>query len=131
MVEAHKRQVKWNCVNEAALWKQVLENIDTLAAACTYEFKILPVSLPQMATNEFEALGKKCIEGWKRRFTQPILGYKPDAADIPKYQERLKYELAVLKKMGFAGYFLLGEELVLWVLLFGFFVGPGRGLVGG
>jgi len=131
MVEAHKRQVKWNGVNEAALWKQGLENIDTLAAACTYEFKKLPVSLPQMATNEFEALGKKCIEGWKRRFTQPILGYKPDAADIPKYQERLKYELAVLKKMGFAGYFLLVEDLVMWAKKNGIIVGPGRGSVGG
>lgn len=131
MVEAAKRVAKWNGIVEPALWKQGLLNIEKIAAACTYEFKKQPVSLPQMAPNEFEALGKKCIAGWKRRFTQPVLGYLPDPADIPKYQERLKYELAILKKMGFAGYFLLVEDLVMWAKSNGIIVGPGRGSVGG
>jgi DNA polymerase-3 subunit alpha len=128
---AHNRQKKWNGVSAGALWKQGMANIEKVADACTYEFKKQPVSLPQMATNEFEALGKKCIAGWKKRFTQPILGYMPGPADIPKYQERLKYELSVLKKMGFAGYFLLVEDLVTWAKTNGIIVGPGRGSVGG
>lgn len=131
MVAAHKRQVQWNGMNAPAAWKQGLANIEKVAAACTYEFKKQPVSLPTMAANEFEALGKKCIEGWKRRFTQPILGHMPAPADIPVYQARLKYELSVLKKMGFAGYFLLVEDLVMWAKNNGIIVGPGRGSVGG
>jgi DNA polymerase-3 subunit alpha len=131
MLAAHKRQVAWNGVNAAAQWKQGLANIEKVADACTYEFKKLPVSLPIMAANEFDALGKKCIEGWKRRFTQPILGHMPTPADIPVYQARLKYELSVLKKMGFAGYFLLVEDLVMWAKNNGIIVGPGRGSVGG
>jgi DNA polymerase-3 subunit alpha len=128
---AHGRIVKWNGINAGHVWKQALANIEKIAAACTYEFKKLPVSLPKMADDEFAALGRKCIDGWKRRFTQPILGYVPDPADIPKYQARLKYELSVLKKMGFAGYFLLVEDLVMWSKSNGIIVGPGRGSVGG
>jgi DNA polymerase-3 subunit alpha len=128
---AHKRQLEWHKTNAGALWKQALANIEVLAGRCNYEFKKQPVSLPVMAENEFMALGKKCIEGWKNRFSRPVLGYMPGPAEIPAYQERLKYELSVLKKMGFAGYFLLVEDLVVWAKKSGIIVGPGRGSVGG
>lgn len=131
MVGAAKRVAKWGGVNRPDLWKQGLENIEKIANLCAYEFKKHPVSLPMMAANEFEALGKKCIEGWKRRFSESVLGHKPSTIEIPVYQERLKYELAVLKKMGFAGYFLLVEDLVMWAKNNGIIVGPGRGSVGG
>lgn len=128
---AHARQAKWHGISAGPLWKRALENVERIAAACTYEFKKLPVSLPKMADDEFAALGKKCIAGWKRRFSEPVLGHLPAAADIPVYQTRLKYELGVLKKMGFAGYFLLVEDLVMWAKSAGIIVGPGRGSVGG
>nr|WP_152881967.1 DNA polymerase III subunit alpha [Duganella sp. FT27W] len=131
MVGAAKRVAKWNGIVAPAAWKSGLENIEALADACVYEFKKLPVSLPTMAPNEFEALGKKCIEGWKRRFSQSFLGHMPTAAEIPQYTARLKYELGVLKTMGFSGYFLLVEDLVMWAKNNGIIVGPGRGSVGG
>ena len=131
MLDAHKRQVKWHSTSRPDLWKAGLGNIGKLVAMCNYEFKKMPVSLPVMAANEFETLGKKCIQGWKQRFAGPVLGYVPDAATIPVYKERLAYELGVLKKMGFAGYFLLVEDLVMWAKKNGIIVGPGRGSVGG
>lgn len=127
---AHKRQQQWG-LPLGGRWKAGLENIEKVAAACTYDFKKMPVSLPIMSSNEFVTLGQKCIEGWKRRFSQPMLGYLPKPEDIPAYQARLKYELSVLKKMGFAGYFLLVEDLVMWAKTQGIIVGPGRGSVGG
>lgn len=127
---AHQRQQKWG-VPLGGRWKSGLENIEKVAAACNYSFSKQPVSLPVMAPDEFQALGRKCIEGWKRRFSQPMLGYMPKPEDIPAYQARLKYELSVLKKMGFAGYFLLVEDLVMWAKGQGIIVGPGRGSVGG
>ena len=127
---AHQRQQKWG-IPLGGRWKAGLENVEKVAAACNYDFKKMPVSLPVMATDEFQALGRKCIEGWKRRFSQPMLGYMPSPEDIPVYQARLKYELSVLKKMGFAGYFLLVEDLVMWAKTNGIIVGPGRGSVGG
>jgi len=111
------------------LWAQGVANIDKLVNMATYKFEKQPVSLPQMAPNEFEALAKKCVEGWKKRLTSPVLGYQP--TDLTPYKERLQYELGVLKKMGFSGYFLLVEDLVNWAKDNGVIVGPGRGSVGG
>ncbi|MDY7537527.1 DNA polymerase III subunit alpha [Undibacterium sp. RTI2.1] len=115
----------------APLVRESVTNIGVFAENCNYSFKKQPVSLPLMAANEFEALGKKCIEGWKRRFSRPVMGYLPDASILPVYKERLSYELSVLKKMGFAGYFLLVEDLVMWAKSNDIIVGPGRGSVGG
>jgi uracil-DNA glycosylase family 4 len=129
--DAAQRVHKYASKSDPKQWIEGLNNIEGLVAACNYKFDKQPVSLPQMAPNEFVALGKKCIEGWKRRFGTEILGHKPDHAEMKVYQERLAYELSVLKKMGFAGYFLLVEDLVVWAKENGIIVGPGRGSVGG
>jgi len=130
-VASSKRIAELDGIKTAQRWKEGLENIEHLVARCAYKFDKQPVSLPLMAPNEFVALGKKCIEGWKRRFGTEVLGHKPDNTEMKVYQERLAYELSVLKKMGFAGYFLLVEDLVVWAKENGIIVGPGRGSVGG
>lgn len=130
-VEASKRIEQWDAIKTGVSWKRGLENIEDLVAKCDYKFDKQPVSLPKMADNEFVTLGKKCIEGWKKRFGTEVLGFKPDDTQIKQYQERLQYELGVLKKMGFSGYFLLVEDLVMWAKSNGIIVGPGRGSVGG
>lgn len=122
---------KWAHKGPPAYWVEGLENIDKLVAKCNYTFQKHPVSLPKMADNEFVTLGKKCIAGWTKRFGTEILGHKPNNTEIKVYQDRLAYELSVLKKMGFAGYFLLVEDLVMWAKTNGIIVGPGRGSVGG
>lgn len=123
---------RWNgLTGTGSIWSNGVKNIETLANACNYEFKKLAPCLPKMADNEFMLLGKKCIEGWRRRFTYPILGYLPPAELMPQYKVRLEYELSVLKKMGFSGYFLLVEDLVMWAKNNNIIVGPGRGSVGG
>jgi DNA polymerase-3 subunit alpha len=104
-----------------------VRNIEVLAGMCNYVFEKKAPCLPKMADNEFLTLGKKCLVGWKRRFTHPVLGYLPPAELMPKYKARLEYELSVLKKMGFSGYFLLVEDLVMWSKENGIIVGPGRG----
>ena len=107
LVERIKRAAgrvsKYNGVTDPKRWVEGLQNIDALVAKCNYEWKKQPVSLPKMADNEFVALGKKCVAGWKRRFSSPVLGHKPTDAELKVYQDRLAYEMAVLKKMGFAG----------------------------
>ena len=125
------RAVKYCGGTNPRKWVEGLENVQRIVDACSYEFKKMPVSLPKMADNEFVALGKKCVEGWKKRFAAPVLGHKPSAAEVKLYQDRLAYEMGVLKKMGFAGYFLLVEDLVTWAKGNGIIVGPGRGSVGG
>ncbi len=43
------------------------------------------------------------------------------------YHERLMYELEVIKKMGFPGYFLIVADFIQWSKANGVAVGPGRG----
>ncbi|MGN0913537.1 MAG: DNA polymerase III subunit alpha [Alphaproteobacteria bacterium] len=44
-----------------------------------------------------------------------------------KYYARLEYELSVIKKMGFPGYFLIVSDFIRWSKANGVPVGPGRG----
>ncbi|MBS4774288.1 MAG: DNA polymerase III subunit alpha [Proteobacteria bacterium] len=44
-----------------------------------------------------------------------------------KYYARLEYELSVIKKMGFPGYFLIVSDFIQWSKTHGVPVGPGRG----
>ena len=55
-----------------------------------------------------------------------------DAAAMPEdrraqYRERLVYELSVIEKMGFSGYFLIVADFIQWAKAQGIPVGPGRG----
>lgn len=51
-----------------------------------------------------------------------------ERAEIDKrYYERLDYELSVIKKMGFPGYFLIVSDFIQWSKAHGVPVGPGRG----
>lgn len=44
-----------------------------------------------------------------------------------KYYDRLEYELSVIKRMGFSGYFLIVSDFIRWSKAHGVPVGPGRG----
>jgi DNA-directed DNA polymerase III PolC len=127
------RQVKHEAPhNPAEAWVNGLKNMQVVADACNYTFTKQAVSLPRLEADEFGALCKKCLVGWKKRFTTPVLGYLPSGTDLQGvYKERLQYELMTLKKMGFEGYFLLVEDLVTWSKNNGVIVGPGRGSIGG
>ncbi len=97
----------------------------------TYFWEKSGPAMPQMAPDEFEELKAQCKARFANRIMRPVFGYQPDKADLPKYVERLKYELDILGKMGFSGYFLLVADLVQWSKDNGIIVGPGRGSVGG
>lgn len=96
-----------------------------------FVFEKMKPSLPPMAADEFLELVEHVKRGWNERLGAPVMGFKPDDAAIPAYRERLAFELNVLRRMGFSGYFLLVQEIVAWSKGAGIFVGPGRGSVGG
>ena len=131
VAHAAVRQGNWHAGPDARPWAIGLLNAQRLVDLCAYEFKKMAPSLPVMATDEFSTLCQLCKDGWKRRIAAPVFGYLPDAASIPQYKARLSYELGVLKKLNFVGYFLLVEDLVSWSKNAGIIVGPGRGSVGG
>jgi DNA polymerase-3 subunit alpha len=66
-------------------------------------------------------------EGLKER----MVHLYPDAAEreqqMPRYVERLEFELNTILKMGFPGYFLIVADFINWAKNNGCPVGPGRG----
>ncbi|MEX2379863.1 MAG: DNA polymerase III subunit alpha [Vicingaceae bacterium] len=78
-------------------------------------------TLPQGFANQDEYLRHITIEGAKKR-------YGTITAEI---EERLNYELKVIKDMGFPGYFLIVQDFTTVARQVGVSVGPGRGSAAG
>jgi DNA polymerase-3 subunit alpha len=71
--------------------------------------------------NQWEYLKDLTFKGAKRRYT-----------DItPEVEERLTFELDIIRKMGFAGYFLIVSDFIKAGKDLGVIVGPGRGSAAG
>ena len=85
---------------------------------------LLPVcpKVREGATEE-ETVRAMAHEGLDRRMD--IMG--ADEATRARYRERLNYELDVIAKMGFSGYFLIVADFIQWSKAQGIPVGPGRG----
>lgn len=73
--------------------------------------------------NEDEELKNLSYSGLKKKLSVDTLPLK--------YQERLDYELSVIKNMHFSSYFLIVEDYVRFAKKAGIKVGPGRGSAGG
>ena len=85
---------------------------------------MLPV-FPKIAdgTSEEETLRAMAMRGLDSRIKADAIA----PADIARYRERLDYELGVIAKMGFPGYFLIVADFIQWAKTHGIPVGPGRG----
>jgi DNA polymerase III subunit alpha len=51
----------------------------------------------------------------------------PPCGPPAEYQARLDFELGIIEKMGFPGYFLIVADFIKWAKDQGIPVGPGRG----
>ena len=74
------------------------------------------------ATEE-QTVRAMALQGLQRRMDAATA----DAATREIYRERLDYELSVIAKMGFSGYFLIVADFIQWAKAQGIPVGPGRG----
>ena len=66
-------------------------------------------------------------EGLEKRLAFLYDDEKVRDAKRPEYVERLDYELGIIKKMQFPGYFLIVQDFINWSKTHGVPVGPGRG----
>lgn len=83
---------------------------------------LLPVfQLPKGFTTQDEYLRHLAITGAKQRY----------GTITPEVEERLNYELGIIQKMGFPGYFLIIQDFISAAQKLGVVVGPGRGSVAG
>lgn len=72
--------------------------------------------------SDMEWLEELARKGLRRRFKEKISS---------EYKKRFEYELRVIKKTGFASYFLIVQDFVGWAKRRGIVVGPGRGSAAG
>ena len=105
----------------------VSDTQEEIIRSCEWRWHEMPVSLPVMAEDEADKLTRMAAEGLKKRLTTLEFGWKPPADQYPIYINRLRYELSVLKRLGFCGYFLMVENLLTWARKEGIPAGPGRG----
>ncbi len=121
-----------------ALFEDLPEAIDnTLAIARRCAYRPVPVEpiLPPYPTeagrDEAEELRAQAEAGLEMRLESQVTRPETTAAEkeaaARPYRERLKYELDVIRQMGFPGYFLIVADFIQWAKRQDIPVGPGRG----
>ncbi len=76
------------------------------------------------ATEEAAELKRQAEEGLARRLS--VHGLSPGTTD-EDYQKRLAFEIDVINRMNYAGYFLIVSDFIKWAKAHDIPVGPGRG----
>ena len=104
------------------------ENTVKIAERCNVTFKFDEIHLPTFSIpqnfkceTEMDYLRELCHEKIFERYERPD----------EKIFERLNYELSVIEKMGYAGYFLIVQDFIEYARKNGIAVGPGRGSAAG
>ena len=101
---------------------EAYNNTLEIAVRCTFKPSKREPILPKFAPNEKEELKRQAEEGLQNRIKTRQL-----SDNIEVYQKRLSYELQIIEKMGFPGYFLIVADFVQWSKKNKIPVGPGRG----
>ena len=101
---------------------EALENTVEIAKRCAYAVAKRKPILPKFADDEVNELRRQANEGLQAR-----LKVIPHSATPEEYQARLDFELGIIEKMGFPGYFLIVADFIKWAKDHNIPVGPGRG----
>lgn len=105
---------------------EAIENTQKIAEMCNFHFELGKIKLPNFETpngkEPAEYLKELCLEGAKKKYGEKL---------NKEIEERLNYELNVIKQTGFASYFLIVQDIVNWAKQNRIVVGPSRGSVGG
>ena len=113
---------------------EAIENTIEIAQRCSYftqtRAPILPRFTgesddPELALQaEADELARQAREGLKFRLETAGLAEGYSEKD---YDERLEYEIGIIQRMKFPGYFLIVADFIKWAKMQGIPVGPGRG----
>jgi len=108
---------------------EAIENAYEISRRCnllldldTYHLPIYPVAEETTLEKLLTSTAHEALENYFRHANS-----LSDEIDRTEYFARLDYELGVINKMGFAGYFLIVMEFVNWAKERKIPVGPGRG----
>lgn len=105
---------------------EAIENTARIAELCNVDFTFGVHHLPEFKLPAGETDGdayfeKLCWEGFHKRY--------PNGSE--EYKEQLRYEMGVIRQMGFVDYFLIVSDFIGYAKRSGIPVGPGRGSAAG
>ncbi|MEO5641335.1 MAG: DNA polymerase III subunit alpha, partial [Sphingomicrobium sp.] len=105
---------------------EAIANSAVIAQRCAVSAPQRKPILPRLGNNEDDQLCADARTGLADRLARLAeLGTGP--ADPAPYHARLEFELDVITRMGFAGYFLIVADFIVWAKANDIPVGPGRG----
>jgi len=115
---------------------QALENTTAIAERCQVEFDFNTYHFPRFSS---DAEGKKLStddlfeQDTRKGYARILDRLKKKNPDLEEtvYKERLEYEMGLIIKMGFAGYFLIVADFIRFAKENNVPVGPGRGSAAG
>ncbi len=114
---------------------EALQNTVQIAKRCNFISTkvqpLLPIFICPDGLTQDEFIDQEARRGLNERLQKHVY-FEGMTADEKKeidekYFARLDYELSVIKKMGFPGYFLIVSDFIKWSKSHGVPVGPGRG----
>ena len=100
---------------------EAITNTAVIAQRCAIGAPKRRPILPRLSDDEDETLRREAHAGLERRLEGRA------EADKTAYRERLDFEIDVITRMGFAGYFLIVADFIQWAKANDIPVGPGRG----
>jgi len=106
-----------------------ISNTLLIAKKCSFMLESTKPRLPKFLSStidENNELTKLSKEGLKEKILK-IEKNESNNLDKEKYEQRLNYELDIIKKTGYSGYFLIVSDFILWAKKNNIPVGPGRG----
>ena len=110
---------------------EALENSVALAQRCNLTFELGKSRLPAFPTAPGVTLEAQLTAAAEDGFARRMVELYPDLLErerhLPRYRERLAFEIKTIIQMGFAGYFLIVADFINWARTNGIPVGPGRG----
>ncbi|MFH0712500.1 MAG: DNA polymerase III subunit alpha [Candidatus Jorgensenbacteria bacterium] len=104
---------------------EAVENTVRIAEKCDLEIDLKQTHLPKFSLPE----GVSAIDHLKKLIEERLPGRFPKITK--EVEERIKHELGVIERTGFADYFLIVADFVNWAKTHGIVVGPGRGSAAG
>jgi DNA polymerase-3 subunit alpha len=116
--------------------EEALRNSLHIAEQCSVDFNFKIHYMPQFKSEDtrplIDIMSQYARHGLAKRLELLAEIRGPlDPALFKTYHDRLEDEIRLIERMGFAGYFLVVSDFIVWAKEHGIPVGPGRGSVGG
>lgn len=103
-----------------------------IADRCNFEFSTGKLFFPKFEVPKEHTDSDNYFEYLSKIGFEKLINKNKIPSDlIEKYKERLDEEIKLIIKMGFATYFLIVSDFIIWAKNNGIAVGPGRGSVAG